>query len=87
MARKAVLRELNLENFFEEDKDDEWLFEDSGEESENETMIRRPYSNRTRAELDEWDDVSFYERFRMTKRTFRRVVELVEPHLTVAHRR
>lgn len=90
MARKAVLRELSVEHFFERD-DDNWLFDDSlsdsDEDDEDIYNIRRPYTLRGHAELDEWDDVAFYQRFRMTKRTFCRVVDLVEPHLVVAQRR
>lgn len=95
MARNAVLRELGLEHFFDED-DGNWLFDDSLSDSDEENedvyeirrqYVRRPYTLRSHAELDEWDDVAFYQRFRMTKRTFRRVVDLVEPHLAVAHRR
>lgn len=92
MARNAILRELGLANFFEED-DGNYLFDDSLSDSDEECdeirrlNVRRPYTLRSHAELDEWDDVAFYQRYRMTKRTFRRVVDLVEPHLAVAHRR
>lgn len=89
MARNSVFRELREEHILEDE--DYWLHEDTDEdeEAENELFgdVRRPYTLRGHADLNEWDDVGFYQRFRMKKHTFLRVVDMVEPHLRVENRR
>lgn len=45
------------------------------------TIERRPYRLQHRATVDEWDDLDFLMRFRLTKPTFITVLEMIRPEL------
>lgn len=81
MARRAALQEMGMADFLTDDDDD--TSSNSDEEYED-VRPRRPYTLRTHAVVDEWDDVAFHQRFRMKKTTFRRVVAMVEPNMATA---
>lgn len=52
------------------------LFDDN-DEDEHQFRVRRPYQMQFRATINSWDDFDFYGRFRMMKRTFLYVLDLV----------
>lgn len=48
---------------------------------DDEDLIRRPYKMKERITLDKWDDTDFVFRFRVSKRSFRFVLSLIEDQL------
>lgn len=52
-----------------------------------ERRVRREYTMPRRIEVDDFDDVDFYGRFRMTKRTVLRILELIREKLTYSEER
>ena len=83
MARRAALREIGMANFFGDDDD---TSSDNNEDYED-IQPRRSYTLRSYAVVDDWDDVAFHQRFRIKKKTFCRVVDLIEPYFGTAPRR
>lgn len=61
----------------------DWLDEEDAEiEADLDNQYyRRPYHLPMRATIDQWDDLEFLVRFRMSKATFQLVLELIEPAL------
>lgn len=59
------------------------------EESEERELVpeRRQYKMMERDTLDEWDDFDFVFRFRVSKATFQRVLDVVKPDLDFANPR
>lgn len=53
------------------------LFDDKN----GENIPRREYRLLQRAGMNDWDDVDFFRRFRLTKGTFLQVLQLVGPEL------
>lgn len=53
------------------------------EESEGRELVaeRRQYKMMERITLDDWDDFDFVFRFRISKATFHRVLDMVKPDL------
>lgn len=62
------------------------LFDDD-EDDAIEFFERREYRILQRAGMNDWDDVDFFRRFRLTKPTFLRVLQLVGPELEHVHPR
>ena len=59
---------------------DDWRFlDDDDDYADVLGLIRRPYYLPVRANIDNWDDVDFFQRFRLTKRTFLIVLQLIAP--------
>lgn len=58
-------------DFLDEDDDDDLL----------PRLARRPYNLPVRATVNDWDDTDFFQRFRLTKRTFLGLLQLVAPAL------
>lgn len=54
---------------------------DDDEDDDIDLVGRREYRIMQRAEMNDWDDVDFFRRFRLTKPTFVRVLQLVGPEL------
>lgn len=59
--------------------DIDWIFMD--DDNDNEINVRRPYRIRLQVTMNNWDDFDFRCRFRVTKRTFLSILELVAPIL------
>lgn len=59
------------------------------EESEERELVpeRRQYKMMERDTLDDWDDFDFVFRFRVSKATFQRVLDVVKPDLDFANPR
>lgn len=59
------------------------------EESEERELVpeRRQYKMMERVTLDDWDDFDFVFRFRVSKATFQRVLDVVKPDLDFANPR
>lgn len=58
------------------------VFDDDGDDDDNVVRLaRRPYNLPERATVNDWDYVDFFQRFRITKRTFLVVIQLVAPAL------
>lgn len=70
------LFDVEPEQVFGEDEEDEELY-----------RRRRPYSMGNRATINDWDDVSFFNRFRLTKTTFLMVLELIRNQLEAPNTR
>lgn len=50
--------------------------------------LRRPYLLRTRIDhLNKWDDLDFIARFRLSKRTFKFVLEMVQQEIATISQR
>lgn len=61
---------------------DDWRFLDDDDSDEDGLgLARRPYNLPVRAKVNDWDDVDFFQRFRLTKCTFLMVLQLVAPAL------
>lgn len=58
--------------------------EDEGDEERN---VRRDYKMRRRVQVEDFDDVDFFVRFRMKKESVFRVLELIEHKLTYGEER
>lgn len=71
-------RELGQLLFPDEVGQHMWVDDDN---EENEFEIRRPYRIQVHANINSWDDVDFYGRFRLRKQTFLMVLALVAPAL------
>lgn len=52
------------------------------EEDEHLFKERRQYRMPKRVTFDDWDDLDFVQRFRLSKATVREVTEMVKPDLT-----
>lgn len=57
------------------------LYNDDDDEDDVGRLARRPYNLPVRATINSWDDVEFFDRFRLTKQTFLYVLQLVGPAL------
>lgn len=60
----------------------DWL-DDEDDDAVEFRNDRRPYSLPVRSTIDDWDDLEFIIRFRLTKATFRSVLQLITPELQV----
>lgn len=65
---------------------DDWAFLDEDQEDVP-RLARRPYNLPVRSTVNTWDDVEFFQRFRLSKRTFLMVLQLVAPALLHPHPR
>lgn len=59
--------------------DMDWLWED--DDGNVQQIDRRLYNIPVRATINEWDDIEFFMRFRITKPTFLMVLQMVAPAL------
>lgn len=64
-------------------------FMDSSEEEEEEHFVaeRRQYMMNERIDMNKWDDADFFYRFRLSKATVAKVLQIIEPSLVYTQER
>ena len=62
------------------------LLENDDEESDSQDVFkypRREYKMSSRISIETWDDLDFFMRFRLQKKTVMMVLDIIRPHLEV----
>lgn len=66
----------------------EYLLDLSDDDEENTlVMERRQYKMMERIDMENWDDKDFFQRFRLTKPTVAKVLEIIRPDLEYSQER